>query len=182
MNWSRYQFSGKTDNFQFSDQISVYLIYNRKSQHRHSLPGIRISLSSKLHLKLNLLHKFTPKKVFAVKNRKNKHHSWIVHIRIKLETKFYFKQTILIFVNQIYRKGYFQFKTQNLKTGHWVLQIQISVCTKFHLKLSILIFGPNLPKNCVFDLKQNKLTPPLNSADSCFSFFFPFSKISALPK
>ena len=75
------------------DQICpkrVFPIKSRKSEHHYGILDIRISLGTKLQLKLNILTfwtKFAQKGYFRSKT-KSEHHYWILHVRIRLGATF----------------------------------------------------------------------------------------------
>ena len=92
----------------------IFLVQNKRIEHRHKIPQIWISRSTKFHLKQAVLSQIYPKKVFLVQNRANENYHRIQHIWIILRTKFHLEQLVLIFWAKFVLKGYFQFKIEKL--------------------------------------------------------------------
>ena len=94
----------------------IFLYENRKSKH-HWILHIRISLGTRLQLKLAIFN-FGPnltKRVFVIKNRKKReYYHWILHIPYGLGTKFQPNLAMLIFCTKFSHKGYFWWKTEKV--------------------------------------------------------------------
>ena len=83
-----------------------------------------------------------------VKNRKSEHHHWIPLIQISLGTKLYLKLIVLIFWQDLPKKG-FSGLNQKKWTPHIfykILHIHIILVWHFSSNWQFWIFGPNLPK------------------------------------
>ena len=124
----------------------TFLIENEKSEHRHWIMHIWISLSIKLHLKLTILifwTKFAQKGYFRSKTKKNEQHHWILHIRIRagaIFPYFYFygtsSQSICLFKCSktiwkniyIFKKKMCMIFTKILFFSVQIFFFQISVC------------------------------------------------------
>ena len=92
-NYSRYQISASTDNFDFLEQICprVFPIKKRKNEHYHWILHVRISAGTKFQLKLIILifwTKFAQKGYLYSKTKKSEQYHWILHIRIRLDAIF----------------------------------------------------------------------------------------------
>lgn len=82
----------------------IFLVQNKRIEHRHKIPQIWISWSTKFHLKQAVLSQIYPKKVFLVQNRANENHHRIQHIWIILDPNFHLKQIILILWSKFTQK------------------------------------------------------------------------------
>ena len=97
-------------------------------------------------------------RLITVYNRKSEHRHWILHIRISLGTNFLLILTILIFLEQIYRKWVFLVYNRKSKFTHWILHIRIGLGNTFQLnKLTILIFWTKFAQKGYFQSKTEKV-------------------------
>ena len=95
-NYSMYQISAKTDNFEFLDQINPKMIFSIYNWCRFQISG------------------WTNKKLLPNESRENEHRHWILHIQISEGTKFYLEQTILSFRTKFAQKMYIWSKTEKV--------------------------------------------------------------------
>ena len=112
LNYSMFQISALTSNFDFLKQIchkKDTTFKNRKSEHYHWILPIRVRPSTNVQLKLTILVfwiKFAPKGFLS-----NQLYHWILHVQMSLGIKFHFEQTILSFWA---KKRMFNIKTKNM--------------------------------------------------------------------
>ena len=155
----------------------VFPVKNRKSKLHYRIQHIRISLSTKFHLKLLILifsTKFAqkrisgqkPKKWTSQKQKKSEHHHWILHIPIGLAIKFQLKLIILILWTKFAQKGYFRSKTKKANITIEFCIFQLDLLANLTLNWQFRHFRPNLPKKSISNQKQKKWTSSLNSAYS----------------
>ena len=107
-NYSMYQISAKTDNFEFLDQINpkmIFSIYKKWKSPSNSTYSnwCRFQISG-----------WTNKKFLPNESRENEHRHWILHIQISEGTKFYLEQTILSFRTKFAQKMYIWSKTEKV--------------------------------------------------------------------
>ena len=136
-----------------------FLIKNEKSEHRHWILHIRISLCIKFHLKLIILTFWTK---FA-----HKGHFWSKTKKVNTTIEFCIFE--LVYVSSFTLNWqYWQFGPNLPKKGilieseksehcHWILHIRISLCIKFHLKLIILTFWTKFAHKGHFWSKTKKV-------------------------
>ena len=148
-----------------------FLIKNEKSEHRHWILHIRISLCIKFHLKLIILTFWTK---FA-----HKGHFWSKTKKVNTTIEFCIFE--LVYVSSFTLNWqYWQFGPNLPKKGilieseksehcHWILHIRISLWIKFRLKLTILTIWTKFAQKRHSGQKPKKWTASLNSGYSNYS-------------
>ena len=131
------------------DQIclwKIFMVKNRKSEHRDWILHIQISCGAKFQLKLpilNFLTRFAPEGFFWSNTEKVMSTPYIfytiLHIQISLVRNFCSNWQFWFFGINLPKKV---FLVKNWKSEHYhsIPHIQISLGIKFPLKLTILIF------------------------------------------
>ena len=147
------------------------MVKNRKSEHRHWILLIQISLGTKFQLKLTILIFWLdlPEKGFlGLKKKKLTPHIFyiILHIQISLVQNFSSNWQFWFFGPNLPKKV---FPVENRKSEHHhgILHIWISLGTKFQLKLIILSFWTKFTQKRYFQLKTEQAVQGLQAFAFC---------------
>ena len=163
---TKFQFRLKI--LKFKSHLTKKGISNRKqkSEHHHWILHTWISLGAKFLPKLKILifwTKFTQKRCFQSKTKK-------VNITVKfcifelvLVPNFSLNRQFPVLGPNLPEKVFLVESGRN-EYHHWILHIRIRLATKFQPKLTISIFSDQICPKTVSGRKQEKWTPPLNSA------------------
>ena len=103
----------------------VFPVKNKKSEHHHWILHVRISLGTKVQLKLIILDQIWGKRAFPVVNKKSEQHHRIQHIRITLRIKCHLKLTNLTFSTKFTQREHFQSQTKKVNTTikFWIFEL-----------------------------------------------------------